>query len=275
MPKKSKADTQENVEGIKSKEFNDISPKKVKTKKDKKKKGTQSTPKGEKVSSEAKASKSPVKKIKRTRTPVTPDSYDASIQSTLDDIDAEIDRLKKGPEKSKGIKFLRGIRKDVVQLQKKAKRLVKAKRTVSRKGKGKSGFDKKCSITSELASFLKIEEDKQISRIDATRAICVYIHLDPSAENKPDSIPWQYLNKGGKRNLQDKNNRRVVLPDEKLAKLLRYDQYRKDIKARKVNRVDKKTGKTVKVTDDKLYYYVVNKLIQCHFIKEPVAEKVV
>ena len=57
-----------------------------------------------------------------------------------------------------------------------------------------------------------------------------------------------------------------------LSKLLRYDHYKTDVKNGKVTKKvkDKTTGKVsnVTMTDDMLYYWVIQKLVGIHFLKE-------
>ena len=55
-----------------------------------------------------------------------------------------------------------------------------------------------------------------------------------------------------------------VLPDKALAKLLNYDQYKKDVAAGNVTRTKRKTGEVDTVTDENLYYSTIQKLISQH-----------
>ncbi len=62
-----------------------------------------------------------------------------------------------------------------------------------------SGFARPCKISANLAQFVGVDPDTELSRTDATKAIHNYIKLH---------------------NLQDPTNKRVILPDEVLASLM-------------------------------------------------------
>ena len=62
-----------------------------------------------------------------------------------------------------------------------------------------SGFAVPTKITKELAEFLSLDENIEISRTDVTSLICKYIK-----EN----------------NLQNPDNKKIIIPDHRLKKLL-------------------------------------------------------
>jgi upstream activation factor subunit UAF30 len=66
-----------------------------------------------------------------------------------------------------------------------------------------SGFLKQVSISKEMAKFIGCDAGELKSRVDVTKAICAYI-------------------KGN--NLQNPKDRREILPDSKLKKLLRIEK---------------------------------------------------
>jgi len=110
-------------------------------------------------------------------------------------------------------------------------------------------------ITDELADFLKVEHGTQLSRNDITTAICTYIYN----RNGQSQQEWAHLNTCH-RNLQSTSasGKIIINPDIELYKLLKVDEYVKDVIDGKVIRKDKI------VNDINLYYYVIQKLIQKH-----------
>lgn len=101
---------------------------------------------------------------------------------------------------------LRNLRSQVKNLQKEhAKEVKTLSKTKGRRGnKGgaqrkPSGFTKPTRITPELSSFLKLPKDTMIARTEATKLINAYIK---------------------QHNLQNPNNRKEIIPDAALKKLL-------------------------------------------------------
>lgn len=90
----------------------------------------------------------------------------------------------------------------------------------------KNGFLKPVKISSELANFLGCEDSEMKSRVQVTQAICKYIQ---------------------DKNLQNPKNRREILVDPVLQKLLKFDP---------------------SVENTNLAYYQIQSRIQPHFIKE-------
>lgn len=185
-------------------------------------------------------------------------------------LDSEIER--KSKEKERGIRTLRKVRKTLKILRKEIPQVTKsriAKQYASTRKSGKSGLNIEYNISEEMRVFLKLDKNQKISRNDAFRAICVYINLK-DGETREQMLKWEYLNPGGKRNLQNKHDHKAIIPDKALSKLLNYEKYKKDVKKGKIviNTTDptsKVKSKKV-VTSDFLYYYVLQKLITPHFI---------
>jgi len=101
---------------------------------------------------------------------------------------------------------LKAVQKDVIALQKQAAKPGKKQRAQGGSDgtpRPLSGFEKPVSISPELAEFLGEAADVQISRTDVTKRINAYIK-----ENE----------------LRNPDNKRIILPNEKLAKLLGTDQ---------------------------------------------------
>lgn len=187
-------------------------------------------------------------------------------------LDSEIDR--KSREKEKGARAFRKVRKIVVQMRKELPVVTKSKAARLQSSMRKntiSGIMIQCQISEELAKFLQVPPDTRISRIEATRAICAYAHWKEDEKREP-VLRWKHLNPGGKRNLQNPQEKKAILPDKTLNRLLKYDQYRKDVKNGKVYKKvkDKETGKVnlVQMTTDILYYWVIQRLISDHFLKD-------
>ena len=91
-------------------------------------------------------------------------------------------------------------------LEKNIKKEMKVLKKVSEKNKSKnkgnkkpSGFANPTKVTKELCEFMNKQEGTQIARTEVTRALISYIKLN---------------------NLQNKANKKIILPDEKLQFLL-------------------------------------------------------
>ena len=101
------------------------------------------------------------------------------------------------------------LKSDYRALEKKWSREVKAAQKASSKRKRKagnrapSGFVKPTKISDELASFLGKDKGSEMARTEVTRDINKYIRLH---------------------NLQDKENGRKIIPDIKLAALLKLNK---------------------------------------------------
>lgn len=203
---------------------------------------------------------------RKTRVPLTPDSLQGYLDELVGTLDSEIAELSKS--KTRGSRTLRAIRRQVLLFGKRALTLANKGKKKNRTSSSNGGFKLPYSVSPELASFLKIGKDEKINREDVTRAICVYTRLRPG-EARPAMLRWEHLNKGGKRDLQDPDNKKAVIPDKALTTLLGYDQYKKDVAAGKVTKIVTVDGEKREevVTDDALYYYVIQRLVQQHFRK--------
>ena len=99
------------------------------------------------------------------------------------------------------VKFLRLLNKNIKSLQAQCVRVMKQKNTIVRENNN-SGFQKPVKISNELAKFAGWSENELRSRVDVTKYICDYI-----ATNK----------------LQNPEDKRQILPDSKLQKLLGFN----------------------------------------------------
>lgn len=205
-----------------------------------------------------------VKKAKKR--PVTFEEHMQKYDELLKLVSDEID--KRAREGTAGTRAFRKIRKKIVVLQKETPKVMKKK--YRPKSKKRSGFILDCEISDELRTFLKLKKGENLSRIDITNAICVYAHLDPK-EKREKILRWKHLNPNGKRDLQDPDNKRAIVPDAALSKLLGYKKYVSDVEKGKVKRIKTdpvtKEKHLVVEEDSTLYYYVIQKLIQKHIVK--------
>lgn len=118
-------------------------------------------------------------------------------------LEDEIVRMRESQQKSKGVKFLRSFGKKVKTLQNNATRVMKQKHKTNRKNNTNSGFLKPVKISKDMAKFTGWSDSELKSRVDVTKYICNYIK-----EN----------------NLQNPTDRRQIVADKKLAKLLDYSE---------------------------------------------------
>ncbi len=132
----------------------------------------------------------------------TRESVLGDFESLITSVDAEIQHLREGPAKTKGIKFLRSLNKNIKLLRNRAARVMKQKKKTGRTNNKNSGFLKPVSISKELAKFTGWRPKDLHSRVEVTKYICQYI-----SEN----------------NLQNPEDRRQIKPDSKLQKLLAFN----------------------------------------------------
>ena len=159
----------------------------------------------------------------------TRDSVLADFDLMVSMIDEEIVKLREGPNKAKGVKFLRTLGKRAKVLRKNAARVLKQKHRTNRKNNTNSGFLKPVKISSEMSKFTGWNSTDLKSRVDVTKFICNYIK---------------------EKDLQNPEDRRQILADAKLSKLLKYD---------------------VTKDDKPLTYYRIQSYIKPHFVTD--AEK--
>lgn len=218
------------------------------------------------MSTDAPVIKSP--EIIRRKRPTTEDHLQ-HYDDLLSYLAQEIDRKSRSMEP--GVRTLRKARKKLLNMKKELPKIRFTKKAFAPLTKREPiGLLTPVYISIELAKFLHLPEVSLISRLDAIRALCVYCHLDPE-ESREEMKRWSYLNTNG-RNLQDPQDRRYILPDKELSKLLRYDEYRKAVEGGKMYRTkkDKETGEitTEKVTSARLSYLIIQKLLSVHFLVE-------
>jgi len=140
----------------------------------------------------------------KKRVPPSRDTIMQSFEDIIGSIESEIESLREGDNKTKGIKFLRTLNKKLKILKNHSGRIIKNKKTTVRKttSNNNSGFLKPVQISKEMAKFTGWDSEQLRSRVDVTKFLCNYIK-----ENS----------------LQNPTDRRQILADAKLSKLLKYD----------------------------------------------------
>ena len=127
------------------------------------------------------------------------DSFDELIRS----VETEMEALREGDTKNKGIKFLKTINKKLKILKNQSSRIIKQKRVSTKKTtNNNSGFLKPVKISSDMAKFTGWDKDELKSRVQVTKYLCAYIKDN---------------------NLQNPEDKRQIIADSKLQKLLKYD----------------------------------------------------
>jgi len=167
---------------------------------------------------------------KKSRRSVTRETVlerlDNIIQTLEDQITSIRGESTDGTKRTKcapGVRYLRGLVKEVKATRNDAARVMKQRQKPKRASNNSSGFMKPVKISSEMARFTGWKPENLASRVEVTKYICDYIK-----EN----------------DLQNPKDRRQILPDDRLKKLLKYNE--------------EKDGKP-------LTYYFLQKKIQPHF----------
>lgn len=203
---------------------------------------------------------------KRAKKEITYATHMARYEENIRMLEEAIDKRKKKGEK--GTRIFVSVSKNLREMMHEVPKVAKSmkKRKPSNKQKV-SGFGVKCTITDELAAFLQVKPGTTLTRTEITNGIYAYVKIAPE-EEREGVLKWLYLNPDRSRNLQNQTNKTYILPDENLSKLLRYEEYKKDVRLGKI--LTKKTNKETKEvedvvqTDDGLKYNIVQKLIQQH-----------
>jgi len=172
-----------------------------------------------------------VEKEKVTKRNVpTKESVNEEFVELVSNLDLEIVRLRENTGKSKGVKFLRSLGKQIKNLHAHSLRVMKQKKT-TRVNKTNSGFLKPVRVSKEMAKFAGWNPEDLKSRVDVTKYICKYIKDE---------------------GLQNPEDRRQILVDKKLSKLLDY---------------------TADTDTKPLTYYRIQTYIKKHFVTPSNTEK--
>jgi upstream activation factor subunit UAF30 len=160
----------------------------------------------------------------------TKESIVAEFEELINSVEAEITSIRENKTKSKGIKFLRTLNKRLKSLKVQTTRIKQRSSTVKKDAvnNSNSGFLKPVKISTEMAKFTGWDVNELKSRVDVTKYLCNYIK-----ENE----------------LQNPKDRRQIIADAKLAKLIKFDP---------------------KKESEPLTYYRLQTYLKNHFIKPEV-----
>jgi len=195
--------------------------------------------------------------LKNKKVKVSLESVMKEIEEMNRILDEEIEKRKKTLNKNKGLNTFRNIKNKLKHLEKTIPKISKKTRITTN---NKNNFDKKVLVSEDLATFMQIDKLIPITRQEISCALFTYIHLSPD-ETREKMLKWKYLNEST-RNLQDPAKRDLIIPDEQLSQLLKYDEYKKNCDNKLI-----KNKKGEVVTDCSLRYTTILKLIQPHIIK--------
>jgi chromatin remodeling complex protein RSC6 len=165
---------------------------------------------------------------KKKRVVPTRESVVSSFDEVIQMVETEIASLRDSSTKAKGVKFLRTLNKRLKTLKTQVSRIKQrssTKMVSSTNTNTNSGFLKPVKISSDMAKFTGWNPDELKSRVDVTKFLCNYIR-----EN----------------NLQNPTDKRQIVPDAKLSKLIKYDS---------------------KKESEPLRYYSLQKFLKPHFMK--------
>lgn len=179
--------------------------------------------------------------------------YIQTFNNFLEKLDEEIERKKK--ERESGIRSLLSIRRDALLLKKQVPKITKrmvstatTKAAASVEGvpsdvavetstTSTCAFNQECSVSPELAKYLKLNKNFKAKRCDIIKLVFEMRRTGEEAETQ-------------------------------LQILLGYDDYKERVKNGEVfkNALHKETGikHRVKVDDDALFFWVVNRLLSPH-----------
>lgn len=165
-------------------------------------------PSAKKVKEEDPASDSESPAAPTTRAaPVKPtkETVNSEWEGIITTINEEMARLRDAKPKTKGTKFLKTLNKLIKQALNHTNRVTKFKKVAPRKVNSSSGFLKPVHISPELAAFTGWDVNKTYSRTSVTKFICEYVKKN---------MLFDQSDGGDKRN---------IMVDDKLKKLLKYD----------------------------------------------------
>ena len=141
---------------------------------------------------------------KKTMRKVTKEKVQQDLENLFEIYKEELGGLKKKPAQKVSLqKYLTSMKSDIFRLLK-----IRNKATEG-KPKANSGFNKPVKVSKDLASFIKVKPDDEVTRVLITQKLCAYVK-----EN----------------DLQNPQDRREILPDAELKKLFKIDETNPDDK---------------------------------------------
>ena len=144
---------------------------------------------------------SPVKEhVPKKRKGHTRDSVIALLDELLSSAEEEIASLRSGEKpKGLGVKYMRGMVKRIRITKSAASKVMKTRNAPKREANKSSGFLKPVILSNEMAEFTGWDKEELRSRVDVTKYLCKYIK---------------------DHNLQNTDDRRIIIPDTSLSSLL-------------------------------------------------------
>lgn len=141
---------------------------------------------------------------KKTTKRVTKEKVQQDLENLFEIYKEELAGLKKKPAQKVSLqKYLTSMKNDVFRL------LKIRNKAVTDRPKSNSGFNKPVKVSKDLASFIKVKPDDEVTRVLITQKLCAYVK---------------------DHNLQNPQDRREILPDTELKKLFKIDETNPDDK---------------------------------------------
>ena len=141
---------------------------------------------------------------KKTTKKLTKEKIQQDLENLFEIYKEELAGLKKKPAQKVSLqKYLTSMKNDVFRLLK-----IRNKAATDRP-KSNSGFNKPVKVSQDLASFIKVKPDDEVTRVLITQKLCAYVK---------------------DHNLQNPKDRREILPDTELKKLFKIDESNPDDK---------------------------------------------
>jgi chromatin remodeling complex protein RSC6 len=170
------------------------------------KKSSKKAAKVEEVVAEPVAEASSSSEEKRRRE-VTRETVDADFDGCIKILEDRIGDASAEDKKSGNTKLFRTLVKQIKSIKGDVARISKQRVRGTRQNNTSSGFMKPVKISSDIASFTGWDASQMRSRVEVTKFLCDYVKTH---------------------NLQNPEDRRQIIPDNKLSKLLDYDKKRED-----------------------------------------------
>ena len=167
----------------------------------------------------------------KKRVATTKESILSGFDELILSIENQIESLRENQTKANGIKFLRTLNKKLKSLKNQSQRIKQRNSSVKKTNtNNNSGFLKPVKISADMAKFTGWNATELKSRVDVTKYLCNYIK---------------------EHNLQNPEDKRQIIPDAKLAKLIKYDS---------------------KKENEPLRYYSLQRFLKPHFLKDTTVE---